>query len=145
VVAELPLGYLGANCSQSVVGTDEETTEPAHSVISLDSSRLFITLAGGFDVDSARVRQQLVIDITSPAAPAQLPSIPVGTSTGYHGDALSGDGRWLFVANNIDDTVTQIDAADASVVRTSTVAARPQVLATYGSLEGPSIQTGPIH
>jgi hypothetical protein len=145
VVATLPLGYLGADCSQSLVGTDEETTEPAHAVISLDGSRLFITLAGGFDVESARVRQQLAIDITSPLAPAQLPSIPVGASTGYHGDTLSGDGRWLFVANNIDDTVTQIDVASASVVRTWTVAARPQVLATYGSLEGPSVQTGPIH
>jgi hypothetical protein len=145
VVAELPLGYLGAGCSQSVVGTDEETTEPAHSVISLDGSRLFITLAGGFDVESARVRQQLAIDITNPAAPVQLPSIPVGASTGYHGDTLSGDGRWLFVANNVDGTVTQIDAASAGVVRTWTVAAKPEVLATYGSLEGPSIQTGPIH
>jgi hypothetical protein len=145
IVAKLALGYLGAGCSQSLVGTDEETTEPAHSVISLDSSRLFITLAGGFEVESARVRQQLVIDIANPAAPVQLPSIPVGASTGYHGDTLSGDGRWLFVANNMDDTVTQIDVAGLSVVRTWTVAARPQVLATYGSLEGPSIQTGPLH
>jgi hypothetical protein len=145
VVAEMPLGYLGAGCSQSIVGTDEETTEPAHSVISLDSSRLFITLAGGFEVESARVRQQLIVDITDPTAPLQLSSIPVGASTGYHGDTLSGDGRWLFVANNVDGTVTQIDAASAAVVRTWTVAAEPAVLATYGSVEGPSMQTGPIH
>jgi hypothetical protein len=145
IVAKLPLGYLGAGCSQSLVGTDEETTEPAHSMISLDSSLLFITLAGGFDVESARVRQQLVIDITNPAVPVQLPSIPVGASTGYHGDTLSGDGRWLFVANNMDGTVTQIDAGGLSVVRTWTVATKPEVLATYGTVEGPSIQTGPMH
>jgi hypothetical protein len=145
VVAELPLGYLGAACDQQMVGTDEETTEPAHAVISLDSNRLFITLAGGFEVDSARVRQQLVLDISAPDAPVQLPSIPVGASTGYHGDSLSGDGRWLFVANNIDGSVTQIDASSTDVVRTWTVAAKPTVLATYGSLEGPSVQAGPIH
>jgi YVTN family beta-propeller protein len=114
-------------------------------VISLDASRLFITVAGGFEVESARVRQQLVLDISAPDAPVQLPSIPVGASTGYHGDSLSGDGRWLFVANNIDGTVTQIDVATASVVRTSTVGTTPKVLATYGSLEGPSVQAGPIH
>jgi hypothetical protein len=145
VVAELPLGYTGPDCDQLVVGTDEETTEPAHSVISLDSSRLFITLAGGFEVESARVRQELVVDISNPVAPLQLPSVAVGASTGYHGDTLSGDGRWLFVANNIDGTVTQIDASSATVVRTWTVADKPEVLATYGSVEGPSMQTGPIH
>jgi hypothetical protein len=145
VVAEVPLGYLGADCDQQLVGSDEETTEPAHSVISLDSSRLFITLAGGFEVDAARVRQQLVLDISNPAAPLQLPSIPVGASTGYHGDSLSGDGRWLFVANNIDGTVTQVDAANSTIVRTWTVEAKPEVLATFGSLEGPSVQTGPLH
>jgi hypothetical protein len=145
VAAQLPLGYFQANCSESLVGTDEETTEPAHMVISLYSSRLFITLAGGFEVESARVRQQLVIDITNPAAPVQLPSIPVGASTGYHGDALSGNGRWLFIANNVDGTVTQIDVAGTSVASTLTVAAKPATLATFGSVEGPSVQTGPIH
>ncbi|MEY2934774.1 MAG: Virginiamycin lyase [Pseudomonadota bacterium] len=144
VVAQVPLGYLGANCTQSLLGTDEETTEPAHTVISADSSKLFITLAGGFEVESARVRQQLVFDLSDPAAPAQLPSIPVGTSTGYHGDSLSGDGRWLFIANNIDDSVTQIDASSLDVVRTWPVGSRPQVLATFGSAEGPSVQTGPL-
>jgi len=145
IVAELPLGYLGADCQQPLVGTDEETTEPAHVVISLDSSRLFITLAGGFEVEAARVRQELVLDISDPAAPLQLPSIPVGTSSGYHGDSLSGDGRWLFVANNLDATVTQIDSASGDIVRTWTVEAKPEVLATYGTREGPSVQTGPLH
>jgi hypothetical protein len=145
VVAELPLSYYGGDCQQPLLGTDEETTEPAHSVISLDSSTLFITLAGGFEVAEARVRQQLVLDISDPAAPLQLPSIPVGTSTGYHGDSLSGDGRWLFVANNIDDTVTQVDAVSRDIVRTWQVKTNPKVLATFGTLEGPSVQTGPIH
>jgi hypothetical protein len=145
VVSQVPLGYLGAGCTQQINGTDEETTEPAHAVISADASKLFITLAGGFEVESARVRQELVLDLSDPAAPVQLPSIAVGTSTGYHGDSLSGDGRWLFIANNIDDTVTQIDAAGSDVVRTWSVENNPKVLATFGSQEGPSVQTGPIH
>ncbi|HEU4582286.1 MAG TPA: hypothetical protein VFS67_28715 [Polyangiaceae bacterium] len=145
VVAQLPLGYLGRDCQQSLAGTDEETTEPSHSLISEDGNKLFITLAGGFEVESARVRQHVVVDISDPAAPVQQPSIPVGASTGYHGDSLSGDGRWLFIANNLDGTVTQIDAATDDVVRTWNVEAKPEVLATFGTREGPSVQTGPIH
>jgi hypothetical protein len=145
VVAQLPLGYLGPDCQQPLVGSDEETTEPSHSLISGDGNQLFITLAGGFELESARVRQHVVVDISEPAAPVQLPSIPVGTSTGYHGDSLSGDGRWLFIANNLDGTVTQVDAATDQVVRTWTVQAKPEVLATFGTREGPSVQTGPIH
>ena len=144
VVSEVALGYLGAGCTQPLLDTDEETTEPAHIAISADSSKLFITVAGGFEVEPARVRQQLVFDLADPAAPRQLPSIPVGASTGYHGDSLSGDGRWLFIANNIDDTVTQIDVNSLDVVRTWPVESRPQTLATFGSAEGPSIQIGPL-
>jgi hypothetical protein len=145
VVAEVPLGYLGPDCTQQILGGDEETTEPAHSMISLDEQVLFITTAGGFDVADARVRQELVLDISDPAHPVQLPSIPVGSSTSYHGDTLSGDGKWLFIANNLDGTVTQVDVASLTVTRTLTVQARPGVLATFGAAEGPSIQTGPIH
>lgn len=144
LVAEVPLGYLGAGCTQRLTGTDEETTEPAHLVLSQDEQTLFVTTAGGFDVADARVRQELVLDISVPALPVQLPSIPIGSSTSYHGDSLSGDGRWLFVANNQDATVTQIDVATLSVARTLHVENTPQTLATFGSSEGPSAQTGPI-
>jgi hypothetical protein len=39
----------------------------------------------------------------------------------------------------------QIDATSAEVVRTWSVESTPEVLATFGSREGPSLQTGPIH
>jgi DNA-binding beta-propeller fold protein YncE len=96
-------------------------------------------------VADARVRQVLVLDLADPANPVQLSSIAVGSSTGHHGDALSGDGRWLFVANNADGSVSQIDVASLAVVRTFETAERPQTLGTFGATAGPSEQTGPIH
>jgi hypothetical protein len=145
IAMELPLLYKGPDCTDKLVGTDEETTEPSHSLISEDDDTLYITTAGGFQNDAARVRQHLFVDISDPTKPVQLPSVEVGTSTGYHGDSLSGDGKWLFVANNIDGTVTQIDTAKLEVAKTLKVKAKPVTLATFGSDEGPSFQTGPIH
>ena len=144
VVKELPLLYKGPGCQTSLLGTDEETTEPSHMLLTNDGKTLFITAAGGFMVAAARVRQHLVVDVSDPSNPVQKPSIPVGVSNGYHGDALSGDGKYLLVANQLDGTVTQVDTATLGVVRTLTVQAKPTVLATYGTAEGPGEQTGPI-
>lgn len=144
IVKELPLLYKGPGCQDSLMGTDEETTEPSHMLLTADGKTLFVTAAGGYMVAAARVRQHLVVDVSDPRNPVQKPSIPVGTSNGYHGDALSGDGKFLFVANQVDGTVTQIDTATLSVTRTLTVKAKPSVLCTFGSTEGPGEQTGPI-
>jgi hypothetical protein len=57
---------------------------------------------------------------------------------------LSGDGRFLFEADNLDGTVTQIDAEAGRVVKTIPVKANPKTLATWGQAEGPGRQTGPI-
>ncbi len=144
VVHKLPLLYRGPGCTQAVNGTDEETAEPGHILISKDGKTMFVGLAGGFGVATARVRYELVVDLSNPAQPVQKASIPVGASTGHHGDTLSGDGRYVFVANNVDNTVTQIDVASLSVARTITVKSTPRVVATFGTEEGPSKQTGPI-
>jgi len=140
----VPLLYKGPGCTSVVTQTDEETAEPDHIRVSNDGRTLYISTAGGFGVDSARVRQELVVDVTNPGAPVQKASIPVGTSTGHHGDALSGDGRWLFVTNNLDGTVTQVDTSTNQVTRTLTVRSTPLTVATFGTAEGPSEQTGPI-
>jgi len=144
VVDEVPLLYKGPGCTESLLGTDEETANPGHLRVSGDGASMFIVPAGGFGLAEARVRQVLVLDLADPAHPAQRPSIAVGASTGHHGDALSGDGRWLFVADNVDDTVTQIDTATLSVVRTFATEARPLTVATFGRTAGPSEQSGPI-
>jgi len=144
VATTVPLLYKGPGCTSAVTGTDEETAEPDHIRVSNDGRTLYISTAGGFGVDSARVRQELVVDVTNPGAPVQKASIPVGTSTGHHGDALSGDGRWLFVTNNLNGTVTQVDTLTNQVTRTLTVRSTPLTVATFGTVEGPSEQTGPI-
>lgn len=145
IAAEVPLFYKGPGCTDVLVGTDEETAGPSHMQVTHDGKTMFITVAGGFGVDTARVRQEVVLDLSNPASPVQLASIPVGASSSHHGDTLSGDGQWLFVANNADGTVTQIDTATRSVVRTLQTKDKPLALATYGAAEGPSYQTGPIH
>jgi DNA-binding beta-propeller fold protein YncE len=142
VVSEVPLFYDGPDCERSLADTDEATSEPAHIVIHED--RMFVTLAGGYGVDDARVRRQIVLDMSDRARPVQLPSLAIGTSTSYHGDALSGDGTRLFVANNLDATITEIDCETHEVVRTLGVRNRPSALATYQEHEGPGHQTGPI-
>lgn len=144
VVKELPLLYKGPACHDSISKTDEGTTEPAHLIISHDKQKLYVQTAGGWKVDAARVREQLVFDISTPGNPVQLPSIPIGASNSYHGETLSGDGKYLFEANNMDGTVTQIDAATATVIKTFPVKAKPKYMATWGKVEGPSHQTGPI-
>jgi YVTN family beta-propeller protein len=90
------------------------------------------------------VRQELVFDLADPADPKQLPSIPTGAGTGHRGDTLSGDGKWVLVANNVDGSVTKIEAATGAVSSTIKTKEKPLTLATFGSAEGPSHQTGPI-
>jgi len=75
----------------------------------------------------------------------QLPSVPVGASKGGRGSAVSADGRFLFVADPVDNTVTQIDVETLSVARTLPVKEAPLQVATYGTEEGPSLQIGPVH
>lgn len=144
IAREVPLLYRGPGCTAALTGTDEETAEPGHILLSKDSKTLYIGTAGGFGVTTARVRQELVVDITDPANPVQRASVQTGASTGHHGDTVSGDGRFVFVTNNVDGTVTQIDTATNTVARTLTVRSGPQTVSTFGSAEGPSEQTGPI-
>jgi YVTN family beta-propeller protein len=58
---------------------------------------------------------------------------------------MTGDGAYLFVTNGIDGTVTQVDTSTLEVVRTLDVGDSPKTIATYGTTEGPSHQTGPVY
>jgi hypothetical protein len=145
VVRELPLGYTGPDCDEDLAGTPAETANPDHFTFSADHGTLFVGVAGGFGADDARVDQHVVLDMTNPAQPVQLPSIQMGVSTGHSSDALSGDGAHLFCVDAVDETITEVDPATRAVVRTLEVGASPKVVTTYGSAEGPSPQEGPIH
>ncbi|HEX8439230.1 hypothetical protein [Archangium sp.] len=144
VVREVPLFYRGPGCDLVLATTAAAKAGPGHIVLTKDARTLYITPAGGFGDPSSRVSQELVLDISDPAAPVQRASIPVGLSTGHHGDTLSAGGGFLFVTNTEDDTVSQIDTATNAVVRTLNVRDVPLALATFGTAEGPSAHTGPL-
>lgn len=145
VVAELPLFYRGPDCTEELAGTDAESANPGHSHFAHHGTLLYIPISGGFNQSDARVDQLVVVDTSDPADPEQLESIEVGVHTGHSASALSGDERSLFVVNTVDGTVSQIDAESRSVVKTFTVSANPKVVATFGTIEGPSEVTGPVH
>lgn len=145
IVNEIPLLYKGPGCTDKLVGTDEESTGQNHIRITADGKLLFVAQSGGFGDMDARIRQHLAIDLSDPAKPVQLKSIQVGASTGQRGSAITGDGKWMFVADSIDGTVSQIDLATLTVTRTLMVMATPLQVATFGDAEGPSLQVGPVH
>ena len=145
LVKEVPLLYKGAGCSESIVPTAAKTNEPGHLALSADGKRLFVAVGGGFMVADARSNQELLLDVSDPANPVLQPGIEIGQGTSHRADALSGDGKYLFVTNNVDGSVSQIDVATAKVVRTIKTRETPLTLATWGAKEGPSAQTGPVH
>lgn len=144
VVSEVPMLLDGPDCTRALAGTDEETDEPNKIVINHEGSRLFVTLAGGFGDTNARVRRLPVFDLSDPRAPVQLASVTTGDSSGFLGSTLSGDGALYFVTDNIDNTITVIDAETLTVTETLAVDGTPKTVASYGDTEGPSHQHGPL-
>jgi YVTN family beta-propeller protein len=87
------------------------STTGANSVTVIDIKRLleFVRAA------SPRERRALANDLSA-SAHFVAARIPVGRSP--KGLALSPDGKWLYVANRLDDTVSAIDTATRKVART---------------------------
>jgi YVTN family beta-propeller protein len=139
---DIPLLYDGAGGTRALIGTDEEGTGISHLTVSLDGKTLFI-IPGSASPAAARARRVLVVDVTDPAHAQQLASITVGASHGDNSNALSGDGKLLFVTNNAETTVSAIDVATRTVARTfDTHGGSPKVVATFGTAEGCS---KPVH
>jgi DNA-binding beta-propeller fold protein YncE len=145
IASTVPLFYRGPDCTSILTGTDESASQPNHLKLSLDGALLFVALAPSFGATNAFVRQQLVLDLSDPAQPVQLDSIPVGASSVQRGTAVSGDGRYHFVTNFDDGTVTQIDIDTLEVVATLSTASKAKMVGTFGSVEGPSLPVGPVH
>ena len=144
VVSEVPLGYYGPGCDEDLAGTDAETANPDHLTFTHDGDTLYVGVAGGFEVADARVDQHVVVDTRDPADPVQLESLPMGVSTGHSDDALSGDGRLLVCVDSVDNSLTLVDAAACDRLGTITTGDNPKAVATFGSKEVPSEQTGPF-
>lgn len=142
VVKEVAIKYDGPDCTRSLVGTEAFTASPGS--ISISGNKLYVQVSTSRSDSTGSTSKHLVLDITNPANPVQTASLNIGKSAKLHGITLSGDKKFLFVANNVDGTVTQINGATGTVVKTLTVGANPSVLATWGELEGPSLPMGPL-
>jgi hypothetical protein len=105
---------------------------------------MFVQLASGFTDPTGYVAKHLQLDLTDPANPVQMGALDIGKSRSHHGECLSGDGMFFFVANNLDGTVTQINGETGAVMKTLTTGANPRTVATWHGHEGPSHQSGPI-
>ncbi|MDB5047422.1 MAG: hypothetical protein JWO30_493 [Fibrobacteres bacterium] len=144
LVSELPLLYAGPDCKDPLAGTPADGSSPSHTLFSPDGAKAFINLGSASGAD-ARVDRQLVLDVSDPARPKQLASISIGSSNGSHGETMTGDGKWIIVANNKDASVSIIDVATATVSRTMPIDNAGKTMATFGTAEGPSHQVGPFH
>jgi DNA-binding beta-propeller fold protein YncE len=145
LVGELPLLYKGGGCADSLKGTPAAGASPSHTLFSLDGSKAFINVASGADESVSRVSMQLILDAADPAHPKQEASLAIGSSFGSHGETLTGDGKYLIVANNKDASVSVIDVAAGTVAKTFPIGNAGKTLATFGTAEGPSHQVGPFH
>jgi YVTN family beta-propeller protein len=141
---EVPLLYRGPDCVAKLSGTDEAKAEASHLVIGPNGNTLYVTL-GAFNDADAHVRQELVVDLSQPGAPAQRASIALGPSNGSPADALSPDGHFLFVANTTDNNLSQIDTTTNTVVHTFSFFTAPKTMSLFSSASGPSEQVGSIH
>lgn len=129
VVAQLPLGYTGPACTQMLAGSDKETANPGHMHITDDGKRALLSIGGGFGKADARIRKTVVVDLTDPTKPVQLPSIAAGLATSHRGDACSADSKVYVVANNAEASVTRVDTQTLSVQHIPT-GSKPLTLAT---------------
>ncbi|MGZ4788514.1 MAG: YncE family protein [Terriglobales bacterium] len=93
--------------------------------IATDKSKIFLTTAGSQSVTvidvsrllkSVRTRRQPFVNDLSASADYVLGRIPVGHNP--RGMLLSADGKRLYVANRLDDTLAVIDTATLRVVST---------------------------
>jgi hypothetical protein len=142
IVNEVAIKYDGPDCARSIVGTEAATIGPSN--IDISGNKLYVQLGTARGDSTGSSAKHVVLDITNPANPVQKASLDIGKSALHHGEAMSGDMKVFFVANNLDGTVSQIDAAAGKVTKTLTVRAKPNTLATWGEVEGPSHNTGPL-
>jgi DNA-binding beta-propeller fold protein YncE len=145
LVGEMPLLYRGGSCADSLRGTLAAGASPSHLLFSHDGSKAFINVASASGDSGSRVSQHLALDASDPAHPKQQASLAIGASFGSHGETMTGDGKFLIVANNKDASVSLIDVAAGTVAKTLPIGNAGKTLATFGSAEGPGHQAGPFH
>jgi DNA-binding beta-propeller fold protein YncE len=110
-----------------------------------DGKTLFLQLGTLYGPPSikAEARFTAVFDVSNPARPQQLASIPVGGGSATRDHALTGDGKLLVVPNAVENSVTVIDVADRKALRTFASVGGANRVVTYGAGAGPSKPVGP--
>jgi YVTN family beta-propeller protein len=144
LTSEIPILLTPTACN--ALPTPSAAASPDHTKLSQDGHTLFVTTqaaAAAAGMPATYADQLVVFDLTAGGTPVQKPSIAVGKHTGDRAMAITGDGRWLYVVNSSDKTVSQVNTATLSVTRTITLPDVPGQVASWGTAEGPSAQTGP--
>jgi hypothetical protein len=149
IIAETPILLTGPDCRETLPAY-ALAAGPDHSKITKDGKTLFITTQSTPAMGStepAYADQLVVFDLSDPARPTQKPSITVGKHSGHRAMTLSGDDKVLFVVNSStnppEKSISQVDVSTRAVTRTLMMSTGPRQLATWGTEQGPSLQTGP--
>lgn len=137
IAKQVPLLYRGAGCTEKIAGTPAAAVAPDNIVVAKDGKTLFIASQGVPYSD-----QELVVDITDPANPVQKASITLGKHSDHRRQIITGDGKYVFVVNGMDNSVSRIDTTSLTAMPIS-VKGTPKQLSSYGTAAGPSAQIGP--
>lgn len=147
IAREVPMMYTGPDCA-TALAAPQTTDGPGDLRVSKDGGWIYVAIDGGFNVADARVDQLVIFDLSDPGNPVQKASVTHGLSTSHVSLVEGGDGKAIFVVDNLAGSTTQVGAASKMVVRaikTSMPSAfNPLTLATFGSVEGPGQQIGPL-
>jgi DNA-binding beta-propeller fold protein YncE len=145
VAAQVPGFYGDPACRSSLAGTPNERAALQYAMPSPDGRTVFVSV-GTVTGPPGRLSEGRFIaafDITDPYRPLQLPSIPVGGGDASRALVMTGDGKMLVVPNVIDNTVTIVDVATRTPIRTFSSINKARLAATFSHEVGPSKPVGP--
>jgi len=145
VASEIPI-LLSGGCAAKLPAYARYAS-PDHLKITRDGKTMLVSSQAAppaGTLDPAYSDQLQIFDLTDPARPTQKPSVQVGAHSGHRAMALAGDDSYLFIVNANDKSISQVDVKTLTVTRTITLKEAPAQVATFGTAEGPSAQTGPM-
>lgn len=141
LAAEIPILYdLGC----TALPASAAGARPAYAFVTPDGSTLAVTVGTLNASEPGRAEVLVLFDLSDPAMPRQLASVPVGKAAGHRDGAITGDGRFLFVPGNADASVTVVDLVERRAMKRLAVAAEPNRVAAWSPSAGPTKAPGTI-
>ncbi len=141
LAAEIPILY-DVGCT--ALPASAAGARPAYAFVTPDGSTLAVTVGTLNAAEPGRAEMLVLFDLTDPAKPRQVASVPVGKAAGHRDAAITRDGRFLFVPGNQDASVTVVDLAARRAVKRLSVAAEPNRVAAWSPTAGPTKAPGTI-